>query len=136
MRAAPLRLSRCRMLALLRHSVHGYQGPLSAEQEKSKVVVGPLRELPSRKARILRLRKSSRSAFSQTRSLIYLLQAEHGRRGLSPDTRSCVCRTRWMQGACASDVKSLCGSVQPGGGRIRDCMREHRAQLSNNCKLA
>jgi hypothetical protein len=38
--------------------------------------------------------------------------------------------------ACQSDVKALCGSVQPGGGRIRDCMREHRAQLSTACKLA
>ena len=38
--------------------------------------------------------------------------------------------------ACRNDVKALCGSVQPGGGRIRDCMREHRAQLSNACKLA
>jgi hypothetical protein len=35
-----------------------------------------------------------------------------------------------------NDVKTLCGSVQPGGGRIRECMREHRAQLSNACKVA
>jgi hypothetical protein len=35
-----------------------------------------------------------------------------------------------------NDVKSLCGSVQPGGGRVRECMREHRAQLSSGCKLA
>jgi hypothetical protein len=35
-----------------------------------------------------------------------------------------------------SDVKAMCGSVQPGGGRIKDCMREHRAELSNACKLA
>jgi len=41
-----------------------------------------------------------------------------------------------MQGACASDIKAMCGSVQPGGGRIRDCMREHRAQLSAACKIA
>jgi cysteine rich repeat protein len=38
--------------------------------------------------------------------------------------------------ACRSDVKALCVSVQPGGGRIRDCMRDHRAELSNTCKLA
>jgi len=38
--------------------------------------------------------------------------------------------------ACRNDLKALCGSVQPGGGRIRDCMREHRGQLSNACKLA
>jgi len=38
--------------------------------------------------------------------------------------------------ACRNDVKALCGSVQPGEGRIRNCMREHRTQLSNACKLA
>jgi hypothetical protein len=41
-----------------------------------------------------------------------------------------------LREACRNDVKALCGSVQPGGGRIRDCMREHRTQLSNACKLA
>ena len=41
-----------------------------------------------------------------------------------------------LKGACAEDMNALCGSVQPGGGRIRDCMREHRAQLSNACKIA
>jgi hypothetical protein len=41
-----------------------------------------------------------------------------------------------LKGACGDDMKALCGSVQPGGGRIRDCMREHRAQLSNACKIA
>ena len=38
--------------------------------------------------------------------------------------------------ACRNDVKALCGSVQPGEGRIRNCMREHRTQLSNACMLA
>lgn len=41
-----------------------------------------------------------------------------------------------MQGACKTDIQSLCGAVQPGGGRIRDCMREHRAQISAACKVA
>jgi len=41
-----------------------------------------------------------------------------------------------LRGACKADIQSLCGSVQPGGGRIRDCMREHRAQLSATCKVA
>ncbi len=40
------------------------------------------------------------------------------------------------QGPCQSDIKAFCGSVQPGGGRIRDCMREHRAQLSTACKVS
>jgi hypothetical protein len=37
-----------------------------------------------------------------------------------------------MQGACTNDIKSLCGSI----GRIRDCMKEHRTQLSIACKAA
>jgi hypothetical protein len=41
-----------------------------------------------------------------------------------------------LHGACMSDVKTLCGSIEPGGGRIRDCMREHRAELSTACKVA
>ena len=41
-----------------------------------------------------------------------------------------------MQGACMNDIKSLCGSIQPGGGRVRDCMRDHRTQLSITCKAA
>jgi len=41
-----------------------------------------------------------------------------------------------LQGACMNDVKAMCGSIQPGGGRIRDCMKDHRAQLSVACKSA
>jgi hypothetical protein len=41
-----------------------------------------------------------------------------------------------LHGACMSDVKTLCGSIQPGGGRIRECMKEHRAELSIACKVA
>lgn len=41
-----------------------------------------------------------------------------------------------VRGACMNDVKTLCGSVQPGGGRIRECIREHREQLSSGCKMA
>ena len=41
-----------------------------------------------------------------------------------------------LRNACGSDVKALCAGVQPGGGRIRACMKEHRAQLSVSCKLA
>lgn len=39
-------------------------------------------------------------------------------------------------GPCKSDLQSLCAGVQPGGGRIRDCMKEHRTQLSTACKVA
>ena len=41
-----------------------------------------------------------------------------------------------VRGACMNDIKTLCGAVQPGGGRIRECFKAHREQLSNGCKLA
>jgi hypothetical protein len=41
-----------------------------------------------------------------------------------------------VRAACQNDIRAMCGSVQPGGGRIRDCMRQHRAELSAACKVA
>ena len=41
-----------------------------------------------------------------------------------------------MQGACRNDVQTLCAGVERGGGRIRDCMRQHHAQISAACKIA
>ena len=38
--------------------------------------------------------------------------------------------------ACKTDLQTLCAGVQPGGGHIRDCMKEHRAQLSAACKIS
>ena len=38
--------------------------------------------------------------------------------------------------ACASDVKSYCPDIKPKDGRLRDCMAENRAKLSNECKIA
>lgn len=37
-------------------------------------------------------------------------------------------------GACKEDVEKLCPGVQPGGGRIIACLREHRDQVSDACK--
>ena len=41
-----------------------------------------------------------------------------------------------LRSACGGDIKALCSSVQPGGGRIRDCMKQHSSQLSAACKAA
>jgi hypothetical protein len=35
-----------------------------------------------------------------------------------------------------ADYLALCGSVQPGGGRVVACMKAHRAQVSMGCKVA
>ena len=34
---------------------------------------------------------------------------------------------------CRGDVQTLCGNVQPGGGRIEACLQSHLTQLSPSC---
>jgi len=41
-----------------------------------------------------------------------------------------------IQAACAEDAQKLCAGVQPGGGRIVACLREHKDSLSDRCKQA
>jgi hypothetical protein len=36
--------------------------------------------------------------------------------------------------ACAADGKKLCADVQPGGGRIAGCFKEHVSELSPPCQ--
>ena len=38
--------------------------------------------------------------------------------------------------ACKQDVEQLCPGVQPGGGRIRQCLRDHADKVSDGCKQA
>ena len=39
-----------------------------------------------------------------------------------------------VAGACLSDAKKLCPGVQPGGGKIRDCLKTNVKDLSDACK--
>jgi hypothetical protein len=41
-----------------------------------------------------------------------------------------------IRAACADDAQKLCAGVQPGGGRIVACLKEHKEQLSNGCRQA
>ena len=38
--------------------------------------------------------------------------------------------------ACHADVQKLCPGMRPGGGKIKDCMASHKAELSQACKDA
>ena len=37
-------------------------------------------------------------------------------------------------GACLSDAKAQCSGVEPGGGKIRDCLKMHIKDVSDACK--
>jgi hypothetical protein len=39
-----------------------------------------------------------------------------------------------LRSACGGDVRSVCGGVQPGGGRIVQCLAQNAAALSPACK--
>jgi len=39
-----------------------------------------------------------------------------------------------LRSACGADVRSLCGGVPPGGGRILQCLATQAASLSPDCR--
>ena len=41
-----------------------------------------------------------------------------------------------LKQACATDYKTLCSGVQPGGGRIIACLKQNADKLSPTCKQA
>jgi hypothetical protein len=43
-------------------------------------------------------------------------------------------RMREMTGACQSDVWQFCTGVNPGAGRLAQCLKQHESELSSTCK--
>lgn len=39
-----------------------------------------------------------------------------------------------FQAACGADKAQFCGDVEPGQGRIRQCIKAHQAELSEGCR--
>jgi hypothetical protein len=39
------------------------------------------------------------------------------------------------QEACQQDIQLQCDRVQPGGGRVLACLKEHEKDVSTNCKV-
>ncbi|WP_206601009.1 cysteine rich repeat-containing protein, partial [Brachyspira hyodysenteriae] len=39
-----------------------------------------------------------------------------------------------LRSACGGDVRAICGAVQPGGGRIVQCLATNAPALSPACK--
>jgi hypothetical protein len=45
-------------------------------------------------------------------------------------------RTHALKAACEGDVKRFCPNLEPGGGRIGGCLKEHSNELSEGCARA
>lgn len=41
-----------------------------------------------------------------------------------------------VRAACEADVPKVCPGVQPGGGRIVQCLVQHQNEVSEGCKQA
>jgi hypothetical protein len=41
-----------------------------------------------------------------------------------------------LREACRADVEQLCSGVEPGGGHIMQCLRDHQDRVSSTCKSA
>jgi hypothetical protein len=37
---------------------------------------------------------------------------------------------------CAADIKAQCADVKPGGGKLKDCVKAHFSDLSEDCQVA
>jgi len=46
----------------------------------------------------------------------------------------CSMASAELTGACLKDAKAQCPGVQAGGGKIRDCLKTHIKDLSDDCK--
>jgi hypothetical protein len=54
----------------------------------------------------------------------------------SPPTGAVQDALSEARAACATDIQNLCAGVEPGGGRILACLRQHKAQVSDPCRQA
>jgi hypothetical protein len=41
-----------------------------------------------------------------------------------------------VRNACSRDIKTFCTNVEPGKGRIMECLKLHKAEVSSTCMEA
>jgi hypothetical protein len=43
---------------------------------------------------------------------------------------------QYFKTACAADARQFCRTIQPGGGRILQCLEDHLQEVSDDCYVA
>lgn len=43
-------------------------------------------------------------------------------------------KPQFREGPCQSDIKNLCGPIEPGKGGIARCLKEHEDKISDECR--
>lgn len=56
--------------------------------------------------------------------------------GLWAASTAALAQGAGMGQACKADAGKLCPGVQPGGGRVLACLKQHEAELSPDCQAA
>ncbi|ABS68679.1 cysteine rich repeat-containing protein [Xanthobacter versatilis] len=57
--------------------------------------------------------------------------------GLAPGARAQTVspeQAKALRTACEADVQKLCAGVQPGGGRLVQCLKEHKEEVTPPCQ--
>ncbi|AWN39648.1 cysteine rich repeat-containing protein [Methylobacterium durans] len=54
----------------------------------------------------------------------------------APDAAGAGEITPALRKACEGDYQRFCAGVQPGGGRILQCLKTHGSNLSETCRTA
>jgi hypothetical protein len=67
---------------------------------------------------------------------LFLTAAAHSALADQPPATPSPEAVNEARAACATDIQALCAGVQPGGGRIFACLKEHKDKVSDGCKKA
>jgi Cysteine rich repeat len=56
------------------------------------------------------------------------------RKTLLLSTAAMETRMKEMSRACQSDIQQFCTGVNTSGGRVAQCLKQHKSELSSTCK--
>jgi hypothetical protein len=94
--------------------------------------------LPTQVRRILRPRHANTGdpTMSSLRPLAILLLCAPALPAFAEQSMPDPEEIKALRTYCKADVERLCAGVQPGGGRIKTCLMEHKEQMSVGCAQA